>query len=172
MATLLGASIAFVASLLTAIATNFFTNKRGRDEYRRELNLKRLNDLYAPLKLLLAQDLVLINQLRENKPTDWHILDHVQEVLGDERDKAIASQIIENNKKIARILEEKSGLCLIPIPDSFSSFLGHYSMLSRALEGREFIREGKFAYFPKEFESDVQSGYGRLAARLRKEAKE
>jgi hypothetical protein len=171
-ATILSAAIAFVTACIVSIVTNFLTHKREKNEYRRELNLKRLNELYAPLKLLLAQDLVLIDQLREGKPPNWHILDHVRDVLGDEQDKAIASQILENNKKIARILEEKSGLCLVPIPDSFSSFLGHYSMLSRALGGREFVREGKFAYFPKAFEADVIRGYVRLAEELKKEVGE
>ncbi|MEU3783367.1 hypothetical protein [Streptomyces sp900129855] len=172
-ATLISAVIAFLTASIVGFLTNIFTIRREDKKYRRELNLQRLNELYAPLKLLLAQDLVLAKQLREGKPDGpdgWHLLDHIDEVLADEQDKVIANQILEINKKIAGILETKAGLALVPMSDSFSTFLGHHAMLSRALQGRAFVRTAKFEYFAKDFEKDVEAAYVNLSQEIKKEA--
>ncbi|WP_159106703.1 hypothetical protein [Streptomyces rishiriensis] len=171
-ATIISAVIAFVTAGIVSLVTNALTHKRERNAYRRELNLKRLNELYGPVKLLLDQNKVLSAQLKEGRPEAWHILDHVNEIRGDVDDKAIVDQILAIDKKIANILEEKSGLCLIPIPDSFSKFLGHYSMLSRAFAGQSIVRNSSYEYFPKQFEADVLGGYNLLAAKLKKESGE
>lgn len=167
-ATVISAAIAFFTAGIVCLVTNFLTHKRERNTYRRELNLRRLNELYGPLKLLLDQNNVLSSQLKANRPDDWHILDHISEIKGDPDDKATVDQILAIDKKITDILESKSGLCLIPIPDSFSRFLGHYGMLSRALAGQNIVRNSNFEYFPKEFEADVSEGYKILAAKLKK----
>ncbi|MGW1722350.1 hypothetical protein ACWCQK_05340 [Streptomyces sp. NPDC002306] len=168
-ATLISAVIAFLTASIVGLLTNFLNSKREDKKYRRELNLQRLNELYAPLKLLLAQDWVLVKQLREGKPDGWHLLDHIDEVLGDEQDKEIANQILGINKKIAGILESKAGLAVVPIPESFSIFLGHYAMLSRALQGQRFVRTAKYEYFPREFENAVDEAYDILSLQLKKE---
>ncbi|MFE6038782.1 hypothetical protein [Streptomyces sp. NPDC056452] len=171
-ATIISAAIAFATAGIVSLVTNALTHKRERNSYRRELNLKRLNELYGPLKLLLDQNRVLSGQLKEGRPEDWHILDHVPEIQASADDKAIVDQILAINKKIVDILEGKSGLCLIPIPDSFSKFLGHYGMLSRAFAGQNIVRNSNFEYFPKAFEVDVAKGYETLAAKLKKESGE
>lgn len=171
-ATIISAVIALVTAGIVSLVTNALTHKRERNTYRRELNLKRLNELYGPLKLLLDQNKVLSAQLKEGRPEDWHILDNVSEIKGDVDDKAIVDQILAIDKKIVGILEDKSGLCLIPIPDSFSKFLGHYGMLSRAFAGQSIVRNSTYEYFPKKFEADVLEGYDTLAAKLKKESGE
>lgn len=172
-ATLISAVIAFLTAAIVGFLTNLLTNRREDRRYRRELDLKRLNELYAPLKLLLAQDAVLANQLKEGKPggpDKWHLLDHIDEVLADEHDKAVANQILEINKKIAGILESKSGLSLTPMPDSFFTFLGHYAIVARALQGRSYVRTQTFEYFPRGFEDDVTKAYDSLSKKLKKES--
>lgn len=170
-ATLYAAVIALMAGIAVSVLTNIFTNARERSAYRRDLTLQRLNELYGPLKMLLEQNKVLSDQLKNGKPHDWHILANISGVESNPTDKAIVDQILAIDEKIAEILESKSGLCLFPIPDSFPKFLGHYRMLSRAVAGQTFVHNNAFEYFPQQFEVDVMAKYDSLAEDLEKEGK-
>ncbi|MFG3441136.1 hypothetical protein ACGF0J_28125 [Nonomuraea sp. NPDC047897] len=169
IATVLAAVISLITAVTVAYATYRLTGKKEERSVSKDLHLKRLNEFYAPIKLLLDQDKVLIEHLREGKPEGWHLLDNVATVISDDTDNQIASQIIAINKKIALILEKSAGLSLRQIPQSYSLFLGHYYMLERAFTGKPFARNNRFEYFPRQFEEDINSDYAALYKLISKE---
>ncbi|WP_143268468.1 hypothetical protein [Amycolatopsis vastitatis] len=151
-----------VTAALITLATTALVGRRESRRYRVEFATRQLNELYAPIKLLLAQDAVLANQLKGGSSDGKHLLEDVNSILADAGRLAIAKQIVAINRKISGVLESKSGLCSGPIPVSFSKFLGHYYMLDRAVSGEPFVPNAEFEYFPKQFEQDIDSGYESL----------
>jgi hypothetical protein len=147
------------------------TGRRERRRYRTEFIVRQLNELYAPARLLLAQDAVLSAQLKTGQVPNWHVLDNIDAIRSDAGKLPITQQIIEINRKIAAILETKSGLCVGPMPESFSRFLGHHYMLERAIDGLPFVANTQHEYFPSAFEQDINKGHDSLRVTLQKELK-
>jgi hypothetical protein len=184
-AALLGAGIAAVASLLTAIVTSFLNHvwQREREadhddvifrQARSARITKQLSGLYGPLRMLTSQSAALTDKLREGKPDpgNWHLLHHLKVVVKDPADKAITEQIIAINGEIEQRILDKAGLLQDgTVPESFLAFLGHYRMLKIAFEAavnaedvpRE-ITAKKFESYPRDFDDDVKAGYESLWA--------
>ncbi|MHB8290765.1 MAG: hypothetical protein ACYDEY_16390 [Acidimicrobiales bacterium] len=80
-----------LVSITTFIVTNATTNQRDRRKLLLELRRQSKDELYAPLIVLLDQDQLYHDRLVQDKGEDWHILDHVEEVLANELDLAGAS---------------------------------------------------------------------------------
>lgn len=182
-AALLGAVIAGVASLLTAILTTFLANlwqreREGKQESAasRAARAARITDqlsgLYGPLRMLVSQSAALAEKMREGKPEpeNWHLLHNLAVVVANPADEAIVEQIIEINGQIEQLVLTKAGLLQDgTVPDSFVAFLGHFRQLTIAFEAAtqtgevpEEIIAKQFESYPREFDTDVVSGYEAL----------
>jgi len=169
-ATLGAAIFAAVVSLASLVIAHLTIRSRDRRSVLTDIWIRRLNELYAPIVLLLDQDATLRDRLREGKPGDWHILDHVEEVLNDETDRHLALSITGINRRIVAILESKAGLVGDLVPASFSTFLAHQKMLDDALRGKQYSREpASVQRFPSQFEIDIRDGHKRVLDAIRKE---
>jgi hypothetical protein len=110
--------------------------------------------------VLLDQDALFHERLREGKGDNWHILDNVTAVRGNPVDLALAQNIVDVNRRIKTIIETKAGLLGDQVPNSFAKFIAHQDMLARALADQPYVKELETArYFPKEFEDTVRNGY-------------
>jgi hypothetical protein len=168
--TISAALLAALVSIANIFVTHFTIRSRDRRSVRMDMWNRRLNELYAPIVLLLDQDAMLHGRLREGKSGDWHILDHVKEVLADKLDRHLALSITDINRRIVALLESKAGLVGGPAPNSFAMFLAHQKMLDDALHGREYSREpASVQRFPKQFETDIRDGHKRVSDAIRKE---
>ena len=166
---LIGAFIVAFVSLV-AILTNYRITERtlrhgAAREFGKislELKIKQLNDLYGPLRLLIEQNRILAQKLREGKgdPEEWRLLDHVTEALNDPQDKAIVEEIVEIDDKMEELIITNGGLVRSPgPPESFSLFLGHYKILKLAIEGKETPKVTEFEYYPRQLNDDVNQAY-------------
>jgi hypothetical protein len=184
-AALIGAAIAAIASLLTAIITAFLNHvwqrerEAGHDDTasrqaRSARITMQLSGLYGPLRMLTSQSAALADKLREGKedPESWHLLRHLKVVIEDPADKAIVEQIIAVNGEIEQRILNKAGLLQDgSVPDSFVAFLGHYRQLTiafdAAIKAEEVpgeITAKKFESYPRQFDDDVRAGYENLLA--------
>jgi hypothetical protein len=127
-----------------------------------ELKIKQLNELYGPLKLLLEQNRRLAQELREGKvdPEKWRLLDNIEQVKKNPRELAIVTEILGIDKTIQDLIINKGGLISPPgPPKSFDLFLGHFKILTMALEGKPPLKIEGFEYYPKDFNMDVDKAY-------------
>ena len=171
--TLVVGVLAAGVGITSLIVTNIIANRRDRRKLLTDLRIQRLNEFYAPLIVLLDQDREIHNRLSDEKPAQWHILDHLEDVRADPVDGALAQKIVEINSRIKDVLEAKAGLVLGEVPSSFATFLLHHQILSQALKGLPYTKEPEGAqYFPRQFESDVRIGYQSLLDQLGKDLKE
>ena len=179
VAALVGAGIAAVASLLTAVLTVWYQGRANSKveaatavRARIDRMTAQLSGLWGPLRLLTLQSAALAEKLREGKSTPrlWHLLDHLDEVVSDVADRAIAEQIIAVNGDVAQRISTHAGLLRDgDVPQSFIDFLGHYRLLriafEAATEGKPLPREStaqRFEYYPTSLDTDVESAYTEL----------
>jgi hypothetical protein len=168
-AALATAIIAAAATVLTAVVTTLITGRQEKHQARSNYIQRQLNELYAPILLLLVQDNELQLQVKAGMPEGVHLLDRIDEIIADESRRPIVNQIIAVNKKIVEILEGKAGLSEGQAPSSFAHFIGHHYMLQRAFEGKPVVKDAPFRYFPAQFEKDVKDGDKSLRQKLDKE---
>lgn len=165
------AVVAGLVSLVQIVVT-------GRREHRRQLiefRLRQINELYAPISLLLAQDLSLAKTLREAAAApgnSWHLLDDLSAVLANPELKQLAERIVEVNNAIKDILTEKSGLGLHEdLPNSYSQFIAHADLVSQSVNSGAIPSNVMPKYFPKQFEAAIKSDYATTMGKLKKELK-
>ncbi len=181
-AALYGAIIAAVAAIAAAVLTAFYeSHVAGKSESAAKKRAaadritEQLSGLYGPLRMLTEQSRALALKLREGKadPAGWHLLDHLDAVVNNPADKAIAQQIIAANGEVEQRILSGAGLLEDgTIPNSFREFLGHYRLLTiafgAAVEAKEVPREitaKEFAHYPATFDEDVARTYDALQAR-------
>jgi hypothetical protein len=163
---LIAAGAAFVTALITLLLEIY---RLRREADRQELVgwRQQLSELYGPVLLLRRESTYLYKKLKEGKPDpeNWHVLDHVQDVLGDEMDAALIRQIMEINGQVRELILGKTGLIEgSQPPASFVHFLGHYDTLSIALAKKDLGRRVKeFEYFPLDFDKDIEIAYSKLS---------
>lgn len=153
---------AVVAAIITVIIggliTYLATKSKERSAALLDLRLKSLNEFYAPIKTLLAGNKVLSSALRaefgKGDGESWHMLDHLSEIKENPAAHKIAAEVLEINKKIADILETKSGLDLGQAA-SAADWEVHRRLLARAFGGDDGAVRGKLTYFPTAFEVDI-----------------
>jgi hypothetical protein len=169
-----GVTAAVVAGLVSLVQI-FVTGHRERRKQLIEFRLRQINELYAPISLLLAQDLSLAKTLREAAAvpgTEWHLLDDLSTVLSNAELTKLAKRIVEVNNAIKNILTEKSGLGLHDeLPDSYSEFITHADLVAQGVEAGAIAPNVAPKYFPKAFEVDVKRDYAATLAKLKKELK-
>jgi hypothetical protein len=168
----LTALVAIVVPLVNARLQRRINERAAGEEMRRrtlERRTQQLNELYGPVLLLRRQSYYLSQKLREGKaePDNWHILDHVQEVLSDPTDAVLAQIISGINEKIEDHIVNHAGLLYTAgPPESWVLFLGHCRVLRMALEGGAVPALNEFSYFPSEFDRDLQEAYDALRAEV------
>lgn len=180
-AAIIGASIAAGVTLLTAVLNGLIQKhlasqkeRTTATEARADRITQQLSRLYGPLVLHTTQSYTLAKKLREDKPNSdhWHLLDHLDEVVEQPTDKALAEQIISINEEIEKLIFAHAGLVKDgEVPKSFDNFLGHHRLLKIAYEDAEAKRPirrdvtaGRFETYPRDFDSDVRSTYDSLLA--------
>lgn len=159
---------AVTASLVTVFLgglISFLTNKsKDRSQALRELRIQALNEFYAPIKTHLASNRVLSDALRiqlDVTGDDWHVLDHLAEVEADPEAMKLIKEILRINKRIAKILESKSGLELGQSAH-VAVWEVHRRLLDRAFDSPRDAVKGELTYFPKGFESDIVTAHRKL----------
>jgi hypothetical protein len=164
------AALVAAVSIASLIVTNTTTNGRDRRKALVELWTQRLNELYAPIVLLLDQDRIMHRRMKQGKAENWHMLDNVETIRADPVDSRLAQNIIDVNQRIRAILETKAGLVGDQVPASFAKFLTHQDMLAAAFTGLPFVKQPEdLTYFPKDFETDIRDGYTKVLKNMRKE---
>lgn len=171
------AVVAAVVAGLVSLIQIYVTGRRERRKQAMEFRLLRVNEFFAPIVLLLTENLSLVKALRASMATDaqakWHLLEHLAEVRGDPQLKGIADRIVQVNSSIKTILEQKSGYSLAgDLPSSYSDFLAHADLLADAVQSGQLPKKVPAQYFPKSFETDIQKSYRDLVAQLRKDLRE
>lgn len=124
--------------------------------------------------MLTEQSRALAEKMREGKgdPDSWHLVHHLEEVVKNDADRAIVEQILAVNGDIEQRILNHAGLLRDgDIPLSFTNFLGHYRQLKVAFESVDKenaippdITAKQFESYPRQFDTDVQSGYEALQA--------
>jgi len=172
-AALIGVGIGAFVSVCAIVANIFSTNRTMRHISAREFGkisleikisqlVRQLNELYGPLLLLQEQEKRLASRLREGKadPEKWRLIDNLPGLLENRSDKAVIEEIMRINTKIEELLITKAGLIRAPRPpDSFKLFMGHFSVLKLAMEGKERPKVAEFEYYPRQFDQDVREAY-------------
>lgn len=156
---------ALITVLLGSVIQYLFTMRKERTTALRDLQVKALNEFYAPIKTLLGGNLVLrgalFDELGVAAGEEWHMLDHLDEIRGNAMVREIVEEVLGINKKIGEILESKSGLDL-----GQSAFKAqwevHRRLLDRAFGGAPGQIKGKLTYFPKGFEDDINRMHDEL----------
>jgi hypothetical protein len=120
--TLLGPAVtaALVAGLVS-LSQVFATSKREKNKQLLEFRLRQVNELYAPIIFLLAEDKELSKTLREMQPNPdgWHLLDNLTEVRANAHSLKMAERIVEINQAIKDRLMGNAGLSLqLELPQS------------------------------------------------------
>ena len=169
-----GVTAAVVAGLVSLIQI-FVTGRRERRKQLIEFRLRQINELYAPISLLLAQDLSLAKTLREAAAAPgmtWHLLDDLSTVLANPELKQLAERIVDVNNAIKDILTEKSGLGLHEdLPRSYSEFITHADLVSQGVKSGVIAPNVRPKYFPKDFEAAIKRDYAATVGKLKKELK-
>lgn len=176
VAALLGVIITAVVSIIIMLVNCWISKQTLRHETARDigktsidLKIKQLNELYGPLHLLIKENKILANKLREGKadPKNWRLLDNIPAVLRNKQDKAILDEIMEINAKIEKLIVCKGGFIRSPglpgPPESFHMFLGHNKILKLAIEGKERPHVSEFEYYPRKFDNDVIEAYNAIS---------
>lgn len=165
-----------MSAVLVATVSFFgqwFTSRREWRRIKADNWSRALNELYAPVVLLLDQNWLIKQRLKSGKVGDAHLLDKIDDVRGDTVDLSLAQRIVAINAQISNIVEAKVGLTISSVPASFSLFLSHHQMLEAAVQGLPFLKEPAEAqYFPKAFEEDIRKGHNQLLSKLDKHFKD
>jgi hypothetical protein len=147
-----------------------FAMRKDRATASRDLQLKSLNEFYAPIKTLLAGNLVLRNALRAEfavaEDATWHMLDHLEEIKANQTACKIVEEVIGINKKIGEILESKSGLDLGQSAH-IARWEVHRRLLDRAFNGTTGAIRGELTYFPTHFEDDIVKMHDELLSAVK-----
>src|SRR5271166_1227813 len=86
------AIIAAAATVLTAVVTTLITGHQEKHRTRSDYIQKQLNELYAPILLLLGQDNELQLQVKAGMPEGAHLLDRIDEIIADKSRRPIVNQ--------------------------------------------------------------------------------
>lgn len=163
---------AVVAALITVFLGGFmqyrFTRRKDREGALLDLRLKALNEFYAPIRTLLAQNKAIHDALRSEFAAtgEWHVLDHLEEIKAKPSALLLIKQILEINNRIGKVLETKSGLDLGE-SKHLAQWEVHRKMLAHAFaEGVEDITR-ELTYFPKAFESEIVSMHDALVREVK-----
>jgi hypothetical protein len=160
VATLVGPAVvaALVTVLIGGLITYLATKSKERSAALLELRLQALNEFYAPIKTLLAGNMVLSSALRAELGVadgeSWHMLDNLDEIKANPAAQGIVNEVLAINKKIGKILESKSGLDLGQSAN-VAEWEVHRRLLDRAFTGTSGATKGKLTYFPQAFEADI-----------------
>lgn len=163
--------ITAATAVLVLLGTAYFTAKRQRQEAALKYRLQQVNELYAPVRLLLDENRRLVERLREGKPAGFHVLDNVPSLKAAADDAALVEEILAVDKQIDAVLRSKGGLVGSPWPPSFAQFLTHYATLRRIWNGGTAPADPDLKYFPKAFEDDVVARHDKLIAEIEKAVK-
>jgi hypothetical protein len=149
---------AVVAALVSVVLGAVFTRYKDRKAARRELQLRSLNEFYAPIVTLLAENAVLKNAIRDElevpPSAEWHMLDHRAEVKENPQANALMLDLLAVNDRIADVIELKSGLDLGAL-HHVSTWKVHRQLLARGFPDGAVEIKSNLAYFPREFEAEV-----------------
>lgn len=151
---------------VVALAVNYQIGIRGlrhtaaRDiaKLALEFKLQKLN-LFGRLLLLIDRSKMLYDKLIEEKPKDWHLLSHVDEVLANEVDRNLARAILDVNTTIYRIINKHGGLIGGEAPKSLSDFMKHFKFVESALKKKPLPKIGEHEFYPKQFDIDIKTAY-------------
>lgn len=156
---------ALITVLLGSVIQYLFTMRKERATALRDLQVKALNEFYAPIKTLLAGNLVLrdalLTELGVAAGEGWHMLDHLDAIHGNQTARQIVEEVLGINKKIGDILESKSGLDLGQSAHK-AQWEVHRRLLDRAVNGASGQINGTLTYFPKSFEDDINQMHDAL----------
>ncbi|MFV8266411.1 hypothetical protein ACNQR9_25680 [Mycolicibacterium peregrinum] len=156
---------ALITVLLGSLIQYLFTMRKERTTALRDLQVKALNEFYAPIKTLLDGNLVLrdalLAELGVPAGEEWHMLDHLDEIRGNPLAQEIVEEVLGINKKIGEIIETKSDLDLGQSLHK-AQWEVHRRLLTRAFSGAPGQIKGKLTYFPKGFEDDVNDMHDEL----------
>ncbi|MFK0402738.1 hypothetical protein ACIQTT_10440 [Microbacterium sp. NPDC090225] len=138
----------------------------------REFQTRALNEFYSPICEMLDEVRILRDALksRMNGGEDWHLLDNVEDIRQNPGSWSLFDSIVKTNRRIRKILDEKSGLALDDVTES-GRWRVHQTMLEGAFGDPEYVADAKLSYFPKEFEAQLRTGRQKLTAQLRPEEK-
>lgn len=123
--------------------------------------MQKLN-LFGSLLLLIDRSKMLYEKLIDEKPPGWHLLRHVDEVLGNDVDRNLAEAILEVNTTIYRLINKHGGLIGGEAPKSLSDFMKHYKLVESALKRKPLPKIGEHEFYPKQFDIDVKNAYDAL----------
>jgi len=169
-------SIGSLVVAIVAIGTSCHTTNRTlshttEQEFAKlqlDYRLRQVNELYGPLYFLIDQDRGLHDQLRIGKPNDWHLRQHIKEVMDgtNSMDRALVSEIMTNDQIIEQLILTKGGLITSPkAPASFDAFLVHYRVLKAALAGKE--SSAMYPEYPTNLDDDVYRDYTNMLNEIR-----
>jgi hypothetical protein len=158
-----------VVALAVVYAGARYADKREKRNATVAFRLRQLNELYAPVRLLLDENRRHKDRLAVGTTGEWHVLDHLQTVKADPDGRAVMEQILAVNKEISEILRRNAGLAVTPWQESFSQFQNHYATLKRTWEDDDAPAETDMKYFPGDFETHIRDGHKRLTDTLDKE---
>jgi hypothetical protein len=171
-------SPAVVAALVAAVVSTLgwaVAHRKEDQERVRQFRVKQVNEFYAPVRLLLAENASLAKQLREAARAgdrEWHLLDNLAQVASDPELLLLAERIIKVNREIREILMTKAGLALqAPLPSSYERWIAHAHLLEQSVQSRSVPANVEAKYFPKEFEEDIRSALQAAVSRLKESYK-
>jgi hypothetical protein len=162
--------------LIGLVVQTLLQNKAAKDAAKRDVakalldhRTRQLDELYGPILPLLEQSRRLYKKL--SKPSGWHMLDNIDEVLANEEETVIVMRILEIGEQIEGILMSKASLARPPGPsESFNLYIGHVAVLRLML--REGLRRAPLTdeYYasrpPHSFNDDIEAGYRAILEEL------
>lgn len=162
------AIITAVVSVI-ALAVNYQIGIRGlrhsaaRDiaKLALEFKLQQLS-LFGRLLLLIDQSKMLYKKLTYGKDEGWHLLNHVDEVLGNPVEKNLAMAILHANRTIFRLINKHGGLIGGKAPQSLSDFMQHYKLVESALKEKPLPEIREHEFYPRQFDIDIKNAYDAL----------
>jgi hypothetical protein len=148
-----------VVSLRARRLADFLEVTRGSLEFKKQ----QLDELYGPLLALSTQNNRLAHRLRDIEAPDFHLLDHLPEILNEPDIGPIVNLLLKNNEKMEELLLTKSSLIEDnEFPVSFTLFLGHCGILRSAVVGQPLASLKPNDYYPIEFPSDIKRQFKEL----------
>lgn len=164
---------AIVAGLVSLIQV-VVTGRRERNKQLLEFRLRQINELYAPILFLLAQDLSINKKLKEatGGDADWHLLDDLANVRSSAPLLRMAKNIVSTNSSIKEVLVKNAGLSLkTSLPGSYHDFITHADLVNDAVDTGAVPENVSLKYFPKHFEKDIEDEYAQVVKRIQKQLK-
>jgi hypothetical protein len=166
IATFVGATVALVSLLLNVMVSlrtqrlaEFLEISKSSLEFKKQ----QLDELYGILLALNIQNDHLAKRLRDIEGEDFHLLDHLPDILQRKEIEPIVRLFLKNDEKIESLLLTKSSLIEGEnFPPSFTLFLKHFGILRSAVEGRPLAEYQQDDYYPKEFSADVERHFKML----------